>query len=245
MKTRDALRVVKIDCEISNLTEQIERHLRVESEIGARYFLRSKSLKLQLEKLEKKRKLLIKHSGVYLSKEDSYLLELSERKDAVEAAQLEVDSVKINLIILSAALVVSFSESLREEINIQTRLLRSKKLVLANKARALANWREKDYDAPNKQRPAISEQHTESILIDDKKIENTIIETLLPDDILSKNHNWDINPLVTEVSIPERFEDDSGVVDMQGNSVFRIDALDKIKNKEIEDEQVPRKRFTI
>jgi hypothetical protein len=216
MKTRDALRVMKIDCEIRNLTEQIERHLRVESEIGARYFLRSKSLKLQLEKLEKKRKLLIKHSGVYLSKEDSYLLELSERKDAVEAAQLEVDSVKINLINLSAALVVSFSESLREEVSIQTRLLRSKKLVLANKARALANWREKDYDAPNKQRPAIS-----------------------------KNHNWDINPLVTEVSIAERFEDDSGVVDMQGNSVFRIDALDKIKNKEIEDEQVPRERFTI
>lgn len=141
MNKRDVARFIKIDAEMIEVEYEYNKALEYEQETGKKTLLRSKTLKYKYSQLQRMRANLERSVSGRISRTQTYSAMLEDRKIAVLEAQAEVDYIENNIAQLGArALVMPKNLEIQLEFGVQRAALRSAKIILGNKERAVMNW---------------------------------------------------------------------------------------------------------
>lgn len=177
----DAL--AKIDAELLEIEAQIEEELAFEQAVNKKTLLRSRALCYRRDVLLRKRKNLQKNKNIKLSREEVFDAELKRRRNEVIEIEHEIEQVNISVGNAVATFLVTNNPNLQEDVAIYNTALRTLKLKLFNKKRALDNWLSKSPSEMAYDRQRVDAK-SETI------IKQAAYKNRTPEDILGDNPNW-------------------------------------------------------
>jgi hypothetical protein len=186
MNERDRIRIIKLEDEIQDTREKLQQELQFEEASGRKTLLMSRVYAKKLEQLLHRKTNIDKSLRTYRDKRSSYDLVLKQRMDAVRAAENGINDVEITIAQLIATHAVSQLTTFNDNLTIYKKLLRSKKVILANKQRALNNWLDRNVSDTD----VIRVSHARNA--NSMQIQTSAIQShLQPKDILGNDPRWD------------------------------------------------------
>lgn len=134
----------RLEREIAAARDQLAEEIKYEQAIGKKNLLMSRTYALKVMTLEKRRSKLERVSNIRKTRRKAYDDILRERTKAVDIAEQEVASVLVLVTTMIAAGNINKSPTFEEDLKTYQALLRSKKVILGNKRRALNNWLDRE-----------------------------------------------------------------------------------------------------
>jgi hypothetical protein len=203
----DVQRLLKIDRELVEIELLIDKHLEQEKELNKGTLLVSKAYKYKYDRLFRMRTNLQRNMTVRLSRQETYVAELVERKQAVIDAKEKRDGYARDLAQLCATQSINTNEQFKDKYKTLTSIIRSQEIVIRNKQRAVDNWLEKDINtlpARKFYKPRQSKNQTainlnSSAVIEEFEPEN--IGQIDPMSQLKNDPNWNKSPLENNATI--------------------------------------------
>lgn len=144
--SREHRSIMKLDVEIFELERAYYMELALEEQSQKKNLLYSKGIKLKLDKLKKKRKFLVEATHYNLSKRSSFVLELTDRKNAVIYAKKEVEDITQEIASLldsirnNQALGILANEDQSIKLKYLVKDLPRAKFILEQKEKEVDRW---------------------------------------------------------------------------------------------------------
>lgn len=148
MNSRDRSKLLKFDIGLLELEAEIVAVQELERASGAKFFLRSKGLLAKHDKYTRMRANLMRSVSKRTTRAETYRIILAERTEARDYAAKQVDSALQAIASFISIQQVKTSDYLGIEMAQLKAILRSKRMLLIAKERAVDNWLNKsEYDS--------------------------------------------------------------------------------------------------